>query len=68
MLALNASEIVPSITISIEDMYDKLLARYVAIYGMGGRAALEKRISKLIDKGLSREEAIKRLFEKEVRS
>jgi len=68
MLALNASEIVPSITISIEDMYDKLLARYVAIYGMGGRAALEKRISKLIDKGLSREEAIKRLFEKEIRS
>jgi len=46
----------------VEDMYEELKETYYQIWGFYGRNMLEKEIKKLMEKGLTREEAITSLY------
>lgn len=47
---------------SVEELYDELARRYVGIWGSSGKQRLEREIKNLIDRGIGREEAIKRIY------
>jgi len=53
--------------ITTEEAYDNLLKLYIRTWGTGAKQKLEKKIEKIMkEKGLSREEAIKSIYEKEM--
>ena len=58
----------PKLTVfytSMKEVYDRLFDRYQETYGSGmARKMLENRIRKLMERGLSQEEALKTLYEK----
>ena len=51
----------------VEEMYEELLRLYTSVYGAyRGKYELEKRINEVVATGLSKDEAIRQLYSKEI--
>ncbi|RLE63953.1 MAG: hypothetical protein DRJ47_08765 [Thermoprotei archaeon] len=50
--------------VNVRDLYDKILDYYTSLYGSAaGRRKLKEKINRLVNTGLTEEEAVKRIYE-----